>query len=304
MSPVSTPPTESPSQATQVRLRPIDAGDRDVVARIVYEAFAGIHDLHGFPRDFPTLEVATGLVDNFIAHPLIWGVVAEHDGRIIGSNFLDERGPVRGVGPITVDPGAQQRGVGRSLMQAVIDRGAGATGIRLLQDSFNTQSLALYASLGFEVEEPLVVMGGRLTGHVPPGVEVRPLSHADLAECDRLHQEVHGFERLRELRDALDAPGFQPVVAIRSDRVVAYATTLTFFPAAHAVARSEADLFALLAGALATSEEPASFLLPVRQHELFRACLRSGLRVVKPMTYMVIGERNRPHGAWIPSVLY
>jgi hypothetical protein len=28
--------------------------------------------------------------------------VAEKEGKVIGSNFLDERGPIAGVGPITV----------------------------------------------------------------------------------------------------------------------------------------------------------------------------------------------------------
>ena len=60
---------------------------------------------------------------------------------------------------------------------------------------------------------------------------------------------------------------------------------------------------ALIAGALAASDAPASFLLPTRQHELFRWCLQAGLRTVKPMTYMVTGE-HRPRGAWIPSLLY
>ena len=144
-------PAAEGASAEAVQLRPIEPGDRDAAARIVYEAFAGIHDHHRFPRDFPTLEAATHLVGSFIAHPLIWGVVAEREGRIVGSNFLDERGPVRGVGPITVDLEVQAAGVGRRLMQAVIERGADAAGIRLLQDSFNMQSLALYASLGFEV---------------------------------------------------------------------------------------------------------------------------------------------------------
>ena len=67
----------------------------------------------------------------------------------MGSNFLDERGPIRGVGPITVVPEAQKSGIGRRLMEAVITRGAEARGIRLFQDSFNLQSLSLYASLGF-----------------------------------------------------------------------------------------------------------------------------------------------------------
>ena len=61
---------------------------------------------------------------------------------------------------------------------------------------------------------------------------------------------------------------------------------------------------ALILGALAAGEAPASFLLPTRQAELFRWCLDEGLRVVKPMTYMAIGEYREPDGCWIPSVLY
>jgi predicted N-acetyltransferase YhbS len=289
---------------SRVELRPMRPADRDQVALILYEAFAGIHDHHGFARDFPTLDAAIQLTDNFIAHPSIWGVLAEIDGRVVGSNFLDERGPIRGVGPITVDPAAQGRGIGRRLMEAVMNRGAGTAGIRLLQDAFNGQSLALYASLGFDVTEPVALMSGRPRGASIAGVELRPLHDADLAECERLHRRVHGFERTAELRDALAAPDLSPVVAIRDGRIVSYATTLTFFPAAHAVAETEHDMFALIAGALAAGEATASFLLPTRQAQLFRSCLAAGLRVVKPMTYMTLGTYSDPDGSWIPSVLY
>ena len=287
-----------------VELRAIERYDDEAVARILYGAFAGIHDRHGFPRDFPTLESAVQLTRDFIRHPSIWGVVAVSDGRVVGSNFLDERGPVRGVGPITVHPDAQGRGVGRRLMEAVLEQGAGSTGIRLLQDSFNTQSLALYASLGFEVREPVVVMAGRPRSAPFAGVEVRRLRQEDLAGCGDLHRKVHGFERAHELRDALEASALDPFVALRDGRVVAYASTLTFFPAAHGVAETERDMCALIAGALAAGEAPASFLLPTRQAELFRWLLGEGLRVVKPMTYMTVGRYEAPAGAWIPSVLY
>jgi len=292
-------PTQNP-----VELRPIEPSDRDVVARIVFEAFAGIHDHHRFPRDFPTLDAASGLVESFIAHPGIWGVVAERDGRIVGSNFLDERGPVRGVGPITVAPEAQSGGVGRTLMQAVIDRASGADGIRLLQDAFNTKTLALYASLGFDALEPVALVAGR--PHAEPGgdVEVRPLRADDMDAADGLHRAVHGFERRTELCDALDSPVLEPLVAVRDGRLVAYATTLTFFPAAHAVAETEADMATLIAGWRAGGDDPVSFLLPTRQHELFRWALGAGLRIVKPMTYMAIGGHREPRGAWIPTVLY
>jgi predicted N-acetyltransferase YhbS len=297
-------PTAPRSSSRAVELRPIEPADRDEAARIVYEAFAGIHDHHRFARDFPTIEAAAQLTTGFIAHPSIHGVVAEIDGRIVGSNFLDERGPVRGVGPITVDPAAQGHGVGRALMQAVLDRGAGAMGIRLLQDSFNTGSLSLYASLGFDVAEPVALMSGKPRGMGAANVEVRPLQRRDLDECEQLHRKVHGFERTAELEDALALPGFSPAVATREGRIVAYAATLTFFPAAHAVAETHTDMAGLIAGALAATDQPGSFLLPTRQAELFRWLLGEGLRVVKPMTYMTVGRYETPAGSWLPSVLY
>jgi GNAT superfamily N-acetyltransferase len=287
-----------------VELRPIEPADGDECARIVYEAFGGLHDHYRFPRDFPTLEAAVQLTSTFIEHPLIWGVVAEGDGRIVGSNFLDERGPITGVGPITVDPEAQGHGIGRRLMQAVLERGEGARGIRLFQDSFNTQSLSLYASLGFEVKEPAVVLSGSPKTGPAAGIEVRPLEEDDLEGCESLCLSVHGFERTNELRDALQVPVFSPFVAVRDGRITAYATTLTFFPAAYGVAETEDDMRALIVGTLAAGEEPASFLLPTRQAGLFQWCLREGLRVVKPMTYMAIGEYREQNGCWIPSVLY
>jgi hypothetical protein len=61
---------------------------------------------------------------------------------------------------------------------------------------------------------------------------------------------------------------------------------------------------ALITGALAAGDEPASFLLPTCQADLFRWCLSEGLRAVKPMNYMTIGEYRKPDGCWIPSVLY
>ena len=286
----------------QIRIAtPADAG---ACGRIIYEAFQGVAEQHGFSPDFPSLETATQLAQSLIAHPSIFGVIAEEDGRVVGSNFLAEGDAIRGVGPITVDPGLQGVGVGRRLMAAALDRANGAAGIRLLQDAFNVQSLSLYASLGFDVAEPIALMTGRLETPPIAAVEVRPLEAADIPEAERLHRRVHGFERTAELRDALAAPHLTPTVAIRGDRVVAYATTLTFFPAAYAVAESDADLLALIAGTLAGSDAPGSFLLPTRQADLFRSLLAMGLRVVKPMVYMTMGEYRTPEGAWIPTVLY
>jgi GNAT superfamily N-acetyltransferase len=284
-----------------VTLRQAVPGDAEACAQIVFDAFGGIQDYHQFPRDFPTLEAAAGLIGAWIPHPEIWGVVAEVDGRIVGSNFLDERDPIRGVGPITVDPEGQNAGVGRKLMEAVLERGRDSRGIRLLQDSFHMRSLALYASLGFEVTASCVVMSGEPAGNGIPGIEVRPATEDDLEECARLSEKVHGFERKGALRDAIEA--FGPFVALREGRIVAYASTLTFWPMAHGVAESEEDMEALLAGAAATLEEPISLLVPLRSG-LFPWCLETGLRAVQPMNVMSLGEYREPSGSWFPSVLY
>jgi hypothetical protein len=133
-------------------------------------------------------------------------------------------------------------------------------------------------------------------------VEVRPLQADDLEACAALCATVHDFERIRELADALKL--LSPIVALRQDRVVAYASTATFWPLNHGVAATDADMRELVLGAASLTSEPLAFLLPIRQAELFRRCLREGLRVVKPMTLMTMGEYREPQGSYFVSVLY
>jgi len=285
----------------QVQLREVRPDDVDECARIVFEAFGAIHDHHRFPRDFPTPETATAMMSAWIPHPQVWGVVAEREGRVVGSNFLDERDPIGGVGPITVDPAGQNSGVGRELMQAVLERGRDSRGIRLVQDGFHMRSLSLYASLGFAVTASCVVMSGTPRGKPAGGIEVRPLADDDLDECAALSKDVLGFERTGALRDALQF--FTPYAALRGGRIVAYASTLTFWPMAHGVAADEEAMTALLAGGAAAVEEPLGLLVPI-ESGLFRWCLEQGLRSLKPMNVMSRGEYREPQGSWFPSVLY
>jgi predicted N-acetyltransferase YhbS len=294
-------PTTSTAIAAEVTIREAVPEDTEACARICFEAFGAIQDHHRFPRDFPALEAATGLMSIWVPHPSVWGVVAEAGGRIVGSNFLDERSPIRGVGPITVDPEGQNAGVGRRLMEAVLERGEGAPGVRLLQDGFHMRSLSLYASLGFDVKEPVVVVSGTPSSAPIGEIEVRPLEDGDLDQCEVLCKRVHGFERTNELRDAIQA--FAPFVAGRDGRLVACASSVTFWPMNHGVAETEDDMKALLRGAGAVVEEPLAFLVPLRTG-LFRWGLEEGLRLVKPMNLMALGEYQEPRGSWFPSVLY
>src|SRR5712691_4233467 len=187
-----------------IAIRPATDNDANACGRICYEGFQTVNERYGFPPTFPSLEVATQRVGGFIRHPSVFGVVAEAGyGRIVGFNFLSERDPIRAVGPIVVDPAAQGHGIGRQLMEAVLERARGARGVRLLQDSFNVQSLSLYAALGFDTQEILVALSGAPSSAPPSSWEIRSLTASDMTGCEVLHQSVHGHPRTTELRDAL-----------------------------------------------------------------------------------------------------
>jgi GNAT superfamily N-acetyltransferase len=284
-----------------VTLREAKPGDVEALAQIVFDAFGSIHDHHRFQRDFPTIDAAMGMMSAWIPHPQVWGVVAEADGRIVGSNFLDERDSILGVGPITIAPDAQNAGVGRKLMEAVVERGKDADGIRLLQDGFHMRSLSLYTSLGFDAVAPCIVMTGTPRSGPVAGVQVRPLEESDLDACAAICEKVHGFPRSGALADAAHA--FNPYVAERDGRIVAYAAAPTFWPMSHGVAETEEDMKALLIGAGNESAEPIALLVPLLSG-LYRWALEEGLRAVKPMNVMALGSYQEPRGSWYPSVIY
>ena len=281
-------------------LRPGTPADAAACGPICFEAFKAIDDEHNFPWDFPSAEVATGLLRMMLSNPGFYSVVAEQDGNIVGSNFLDERGPIVGVGPITVHPAAQNQAIGRQLMGAVLDRasGRGAAGVRLLQSAFHNRSLCLYTKLGLETRETISKMNGGPLGLEFPGYVVRPARTADLAVCNALCQRVHGHHRGGELGDAITAGTARVVEHL--GKITGYATDIAFF--AHAVAETNEALKALIGAAPGFGG--GGFLLPTRNGELFRWCLAKRLRLVHQMTLMTMGLYNEPSGAYLPSVLY
>ena len=284
----------------EITIHPARATDAAECGRIIYAAFTDIADRHGFSRPFPSPEVATGLATMRLTNPGFYGVVAEEAGNIVGSNFVYLRSPVAGISPITVDPAAQNRRIGRTLMQAVMDHATaqGKPSIRLVQAAYNNGSLCLYTTLGFQTKAPLSVMNGSPLNLHFPGYDVRRATMADLAACNRICHAVHGFDRGDELRDAIAAS--TATVVEHLGRITGYATGIAFF--AHAVGETNQDLKALI-GAARVFAGPG-FLVPTQNYDLFAWCLANGLRLVMPMTLMSIGLYCEPHGAWLPSIVY
>ena len=283
-----------------IKLRPGTAEDSKLCGEICYRAFRTISEKHNFPPDFPSPELATTLLAEFLAHPHIYGVVAELDGRVVGSNFIDERSIIAGIGPITVDPAVQDRAIGRELMKHVLARVAERRfpGVRLVQGAYHNRSLSLYTKLGFVAREPVSVIQGQPLGVEVPGYALRQAKIDDLDACNQLCLEVHGHDRGEELLDAIKR-GTATIIE-RNGRITGYATAVAFF--GHAVGETNEELKALI-GAAKEFLGPGS-LLPTRNAELLRWCLERGLRIVQPMTLMSIGLYNEPVGAFLPSILF
>jgi hypothetical protein len=235
-----------------------------------------------------------------ISNPGFYGIAAEIDGRVAGSSFLDERSTIHAIGPVSVDPAAQDHHVGRALMVAMLERAkeTGTPGVRLVQISYHNRSLSLYAKLGMDMKGTFAAMHGEPIRAAFPGYAVRTAIPADEAACNALCLRVHGHTRAGEVGSSI-ADGKAKVVE-RLGQITAYTTGINYF--GHSVAETNDDLQALIsaAGAVGTP----GILVPLDNGDLFRWCLAHGLRVFFVTNMMAIGIYQEPRGAYLPSVGY
>jgi predicted N-acetyltransferase YhbS len=283
-----------------VALRRAKPADIPECGRILHDAFACVADRHGFPRDFESVEVATACMRGLITNPGFHGVVAERDGVIAGSTFLDERSTIFAIGPVSVDPVAQDGRIGRVLMGAMLDRAADlrAPGVRLVQISYHNRSLSLYTKLGFDVRETFAAMTGEPLGLRFPGYHVRTGTPDDAAVCDALCVRVHGHDRGGELHPALERGKVR--VVERLGRITGYTTGIGYF--GHTIAETNDDLEALIGDAPDFGRP--GFIVPLGNPELLRWCLAHGLRIFFVQNLMSVGIYQEPRGPYLPSIGY
>jgi predicted N-acetyltransferase YhbS len=280
--------------ASRIKLRSARADDAARCGKICFLAFKTISEQHNFPPDFHAPEPAIDLMSFLVSAPFIYSVVAEFDGKVVGSNFLWENASIAGVGPITIDPSFQNGEIGLALMLRVLERAREQrfAGVRLVQAAYHQRSLALYTKLGFDAREPLSTMQGPAIHEVVPGYPVRSATAVDLDACNRLCLRIHRHIRSQELSAAI-VQGTANIVE-HGGRITGYSTNIGFF--GHAVGESNNELKALISAA--PSYLGPGFLLPTRNGELMRWCLAKGLRIVQPMTLMSVGLYSEPSGGF------
>ena len=288
-------------QTSKVRLRLGRPEDAIICGTILYEAFLALAQQRGAKPDFPSAEFGADMCAELLANPTIYSVMAEtEEGEIIGSNFLWYGDIIAGIGPTFVDPAAQNRSVGRRMMEHVLQlaQEKNCAGVRLVQETHNTSSFSLYTKLGFDVREPLAEMQGQPLNLTIPDHRVRKATQADLEACNELSYRLQGYSRADELKRSIEQ-GTATLVEY-DGRISGYATEIDFL--GHALCETNEDLKALIGAAPGLTE--FGFMLPMRNASLLRWCLQQGLRVTQTATLMSIGLYNEPVGVFLPSILY
>jgi predicted N-acetyltransferase YhbS len=285
-----------------VSVRPIRPEDAEAAGVVAHEAHATVSAAHNFPSEHPSQQFSVGMIGAKVKDRNAAGFVADREGRILGSIFLNTfpPAPVAAIGPMTVAPQAEGDRVGQKLMQAALDEAAARKieQVRLVQSPSHLRSLALYTKLGFDVREPLMMMQGRPSAASSGDHILRTAEQAEIAACEQLCTAIHDFARGAELRGAIDQ--HVASVVMHRDRIVGYSTGLGF--RGHSVAETTEALKALIAGA---SQLPGpGFFVPVRNGELLRWLFAQDLRALWPATLMTRGPYREPKGAFLPSIAF
>jgi predicted N-acetyltransferase YhbS len=285
-------------------IRPIEQKDAESCGKIGYEAHKAISSAHGYPSEQPSEEFGIGLIRRLLGNPNSWGVLAERQGKTLGSIFLHRfpPSPVAVIGPLTVDPSAEG-GVGRMLMDAALTqaRKQNHDQVRLVQSPSHIRSFVLYTKSGFTLREPLFLMEGQplKCGNTTSSAKVHLVSDDnDISVCNKLCKSVYGFSREMELRQAKDQ-GVATMIE-QGGVITGYAAGIGIF--GHAVAKSNEELKALIANASAILGP--GFFAPARNHELINWLLENGFQIGWPANLMTIGPYQEPQTPFLPSLAY
>lgn len=180
-----------------------------------------------------------GLLRLFGKQPMKF-LVAEADGKLVGTTIVDDRGKAGLISVVMVHPDYRRRGIATKLMTSALDYVRRGKMVRAVLGvmSTNTAAIDLYVRLGFKLFENAVYFVGeadslRVSKDID-GVEVRPFRKGDLDEVyelvvaseDPVRLRINDFSRknLRTpfLRRFFGFTTETKLVAVYDGRIVGY----------------------------------------------------------------------------------
>jgi predicted N-acetyltransferase YhbS len=205
----------------EVSIRPLEEHDLDAADRVMRIAFG---TFLGAPDPMMVFGDADYVRSRFAAEPS-WAFVAERDGEVVGSNFATRWGSFGFFGPLTVRQDLWDAGIGRRLMEPIIDlferwqvRQAG-----LFTFSHSAKHVGLYQRFGFWPQYLTPVMA-RPVAPASGGRECSTYSEVNAAEqgvvlsaCREVTNAIFkGLDVEHEIR-ATEAQGLGDTVLLHED---------------------------------------------------------------------------------------
>ncbi len=214
-------------------IRPLVEGDlpaADRILRVAFGTFLGLPD----PATF--LEDASMVRTRWLADPQAV-LAAEHNGKLIGSNFATNWGSFGFFGPLTVEPEYWNRGVAQRLLGPTMEifRRWGNRHLGLYTFPHSPKHMALYQKFGFWPRDLVVSFSKPIEGvpdeppHVSRLSESGPANRGTLvAACREVTDAIfEGLDVEREIRAVADQQLGETVLVWDSSRLAGFAVCHT-----------------------------------------------------------------------------
>ena len=286
-------------------IRRMTREDIPEVGRIGVEAFNDLMARHNRPPLYPDPQVGPLAATAYFSIDAERSLVATEEGRVVGSIFYRRRGETVSVGPATVAPVAQGRGVGTKLFQTVIEREPNVQSMRIMQDSLNLASFELLVRIGYSLGEEVAMFtlpAGFREEHDPGGA-VRVARAEDLADILAMDRRLFGSDRRRDFEFLRR---FGKILTIHSGRAVAGYLAQMPTPGRTMLGPGGADsaetLHKLISHAVGETLGELSLLVPARRYENVKPLLESGFRLVGLSNLMYRGSWQPAAGAYAYSL--
>ncbi|MFI3155625.1 MAG: GNAT family N-acetyltransferase [Methylococcaceae bacterium] len=302
-------------------LRPLTGDDRYAYAYMLHRSFNTWYGAHGWPSDyFSCAPEQAGIFLDIYNDISPGGSIAAFDsnsGNLMGACFFHPREHHVSLGVMSVNPDYFQRGVGRVLVNHIVDftESNQYAALRLVSSAINMDSFSLYNRSGFiphgsyhDMVLPVPIAG--LHVRYPLRDRVRVAASTDVAAMTALETEVSGISRVNDYRYAIENPRgvLQALVLEGIDGAIDGFMISIKHPALNmlgpCVARSEKATLALLLQATERFRGATPlFVVPMDKRELVETLYDWGARNVETHLFQVRGKFQAFNGVSLPSFL-